>query len=307
MYRTGRRSLPATIVSPITDPPALLCLSFRQADARPSQPRKSLDRDHRGHAGHVHGGARHHRGQRVHPAHGGQHGRHGRRGHVGGHVVPGSNAIVLPMAGWLATRFGRPPHADGLRLRLYPCVAALRPGDQPRLADLFPYSARTERRRPAATVAVGIAGNLPTEAARHGHGRLRSRHYCRTHPGADVWRLDHRQLHLALDLLYQPAGRNSLADHDQPVRRRSSLPAQDVLRRRRSMGHWLSRTRLWHVADGARYRPAQRLVRQQPDSPVDGALRRRFSRHGDSRTHRQTSHRRFARARKTAPSPPEHC
>ena len=40
-----------------------------------------------------------------------------------------SNAIILPMAGWLANRFGRTPHADDLRGRIHADFAAVRHGD----------------------------------------------------------------------------------------------------------------------------------------------------------------------------------
>ena len=134
-----------------------------------------------------------------------------------------SNAIILPMAGWLANRFGR-------RRMLMSCVTgftltSLLCGMATSLecADLLPRAARADRRRPAAAGAGGAAGNLPAQEARHGDGRVWAGHHPRAHPRAHPRRLDHRQLHLALDLLHQPARRHLLAADDQPVRHRSRL------------------------------------------------------------------------------------
>ena len=130
-----------------------------------------------------------------------------RRRYVGGHVVPGVERHHSAHGGLAGLALRAPPHADGLRQRIHPDLAAVRHGDQPRLADLLPHSARPEWRRPAAAVAVGAAGNVPAEEAWHGDGGVRPGHHHRAHPGPDARRLDHRQLHLALDLLHQPAGR----------------------------------------------------------------------------------------------------
>ena len=130
------------------------------------------------------------------------------------------------MAGWLAIALRTPPHADAVRHRLHPDLAAVRHGHQPGVADLLPRAARAQRRRPAAAVAIGAAGNLPAEETRHRDGGVRPGHHHRAHHGADARRLDHRQLHLALDLLHQSARGHPLAADDQPVRRRSALPAQ---------------------------------------------------------------------------------
>ena len=78
-----------------------------------------------------------------------------------------SNAIILPMAGWLAVALWTPPHADGVRHRLHPDLAAVRHGHQPGVADLLPRTARAQRRRSAAAVAVGAAGDV-SSARRHG-------------------------------------------------------------------------------------------------------------------------------------------
>ena len=115
-----------------------------------------------------------------------------------------SNAIVLPMAGWLARRFGR-------RRMLMLCVTGFT------LASLLCGMATSLESLIFFRVLQGLSGGglqplsqsvlletFPPEEAWHGHGSLRPGHHHRAHHGADARRLDHRQLHLALDLLHQP-------------------------------------------------------------------------------------------------------
>ena len=119
-----------------------------------------------------------------------------------------SSAIVLPISGWLSTRFGRK--------RFYmTCVAlftacSLLCGLAPTLPLLI--LARIlqglGRRRigPQRTGNPGGYFSGGTEGTgirplRHGRGG-------RTRYRTDAGRVDHRQLQLALDLLYQPAHRH---------------------------------------------------------------------------------------------------
>ncbi len=134
-----------------------------------------------------------------------------------------SNAIVLPISGWLANRLGRK------RLLLI-CVAgftltSLCCGLATSLAQLIIFR-----------VLQGLTGGglqplaqailletFPKETARSRHGRLWHRHPAGAHPRPHARRMDHRQLQLALDLLPQPAGRRALAVPDEPLRLRSAL------------------------------------------------------------------------------------
>ncbi len=117
-----------------------------------------------------------------------------------------SNAIILPMAGWLANRFGR-------RRMLLICVAGFT------FTSLLCGMATSLEWLIFFRVLQGLTGGglqplaqavlletFPPKTAWHRHGSLRAGHHPRAHPRADARRLDHRQLHLALDLLPQPAG-----------------------------------------------------------------------------------------------------
>ncbi len=177
-----------------------------------------------------------------------------------------SNAIVLPMAGWLANRLGR-------RRMLMMCVTgftltSLLCGMATSLEWLifFRVLQGLHRRRLAAASAGRPAGDVSAQEAWHRHGGVWAGHHSRAHPGADARRLHYRQFHLALDLLSQPAGGHLLADDDECLRARSSLHRQEQEGWHRSVGHWIPRARVRHVAGGARHRPTQGLVRQPADS-----------------------------------------
>ena len=135
-----------------------------------------------------------------------------------------SNAVILPISAWLATRFGRKRFymssvalftissflcglAPSLGLLVLFRVlqgaggGGLVPSEQAILADTFPSSrARSRIRR-----------------IRHGR-RDRARHWSHHR------RLDHRQLHLALDLLHQHPHRHFVALPHLSIGRRSAIP-----------------------------------------------------------------------------------
>ena len=188
-----------------------------------------------------------------------------------------------------------PPHSALLCHGIHRDLAAVRHGHQHGSADLLPRAAGPDRRRPATSGPGGPAGDIPSQAAWLGHGRIRTGHHPRAHPRSHARRLDHRQLLLALDLLSQPSRRHHLGDDDQRLRARPALHRQAQDRRRRSLGHRLSRPRLWHVAGRARYRTAQGLVQQPANPPLGCALRLRPGRAGGARVDGRTSHRGPAR------------
>ena len=122
-----------------------------------------------------------------------------------------SNAIVLPLSGWLSSVFGRK--------RFYmTCVALFTVssflcGIAPSLASAHLLSglAGSRRRRPAAQRAGHPGRHFPARQARHGVRRLRHGRGGRAGDRADARRLDHRQLQLALDLLHQHPLRRTLS------------------------------------------------------------------------------------------------
>ncbi len=141
-----------------------------------------------------------------------------------------ANAIILPMGGWFSMLFGRKRFymicvalftVSSLLCGMAPTLGALiffrvlqglgggalQPISQAILVESFP--------REKQGMAMAVFGMGVVVAARH-----------RPHPG----RLDHRQLHLALDLLHQHPGGHRLAlsltawlIYDPPYLRRTSL------------------------------------------------------------------------------------
>ena len=145
-----------------------------------------------------------------------------------------SNAIILPMAGWLAMRFGRRRMLHAVRHRLHPDLAVVRYGDQLESLIFFRVLQGLSGGGLQPLSQVGTAGNFPTEKAWHRDGGLRPGHHHRAHHGPHARRLDHRQLHLALDLLHQPAGGHSsllMISHfiiDPPYLRKTKLGGVDL-------------------------------------------------------------------------------
>ena len=119
-----------------------------------------------------------------------------------------TNAIVLPMSGWLASMIGRKRYFLGcivgfsitsLLCGLAPSLCAADPGARP---------PGHHRRRPAADRAGDPRRRLPAAEARPGLRRLRHRRGLRAGDRADAGRLDHRQFRLALGFPAQRAGRH---------------------------------------------------------------------------------------------------
>ncbi len=135
-----------------------------------------------------------------------------------------SNAIILPISAWLATRMGRK--------RFYmSCVALfageqfpLRPCAQSRHADFLPRPARCRRRRTATERTSHPRRHLLPLETRHGLRRVRNGGGRRARDRPHDRRMDHRQLQLALDFLHQRSDQPDLSlSHPSPGRR-SAVP-----------------------------------------------------------------------------------
>jgi hypothetical protein len=129
-----------------------------------------------------------------------------------------ANAIILPATGWLAGALGRKRLC--LACTVLFTLASMLCGLAPNIETLLlAHAAGHRRRAPHAALAGHHVGDLPAPAAGHGHGGVGRGH----HDGADLrphlWRLDRRQLVVALDLPHQPAHRRRRL----PRRRRRAL------------------------------------------------------------------------------------
>ena len=174
-----------------------------------------------------------------------------------------SNAIVLPLSGWLSSIVGRKNFYMGC-VALF-TVSSFMCGLAPNLADPdhLPRSARRGRRRIAAQRAGDSRRHVSSRQTRHGicglwHG---GGHGAGDRPNSG--RMDHRQLHLALDFLHQYSGRNSFDPaHLAPDSGSALLQAPQAERdsdRLRRPG--ICRLGPGSFADCSRQGPARRLVR----------------------------------------------
>ena len=111
-----------------------------------------------------------------------------------------SNAIVLPLSGWLSSIMGRKNFYMScvalFTISSFLCGLAPEPGS----AHHLPRAAGRRRRRAAAQRAGHPGRYVSACEARHGFRRLRHRRGHRSRHRSHARRLDHRQLHLALDL-----------------------------------------------------------------------------------------------------------
>src|SRR5256884_5365483 len=82
-------------------------------------------------------------------------------------------------------------------------------GAEPGGDYLVPGATRRRRRWAAARGTIHLGRHLSSPAARSRICALRHHHDHRPNRRPHFGRMDHRQLHLALDFLHQPAGRNS--------------------------------------------------------------------------------------------------
>ena len=142
-----------------------------------------------------------------------------------------SNAIVLPLTGWLSSLFGR-------KRFFMACVAIFTVcsflcGIAPSLGLLvvFPHLAGGGRRRASADFAGDPGGKLSQGKAGHGDGGLWDG--CGRGAGRRSYAggLDHGQLHLAMDILHQYPCRGAFPPADRSAHLRPALPgAQEPAR-----------------------------------------------------------------------------
>ena len=137
-----------------------------------------------------------------------------------------ANAIILPMTGWLASRFGR-KHLLMLSVIGFTSASLLvRSRSHARHADPVSRAARRDRRRASAAVPGRAARSVPAARPRKSDGLLGTRN----RRGADSWsrarRLADRRLQLALGLLHQHPGGHRLAGDDTALHLRPAVSAQ---------------------------------------------------------------------------------
>jgi hypothetical protein len=134
-----------------------------------------------------------------------------------------ANAIVLPLSGWFSTLFGRKRFYMGCVL-LFTASSAMC-GLAPTLPILIsvPRAARPGRWSVATGFASYLAQDVSTREAGHRDGRVRNGVGLRARSGSDARRMDHRQLHLALDFPHQRSSGHLFPAADFAVDLRSAL------------------------------------------------------------------------------------
>src|SRR5216683_2556323 len=139
-----------------------------------------------------------------------------------------ANGIMIPMTGWISSRFGR---------------------------------------RDGSIVAGNPDGNVSAQRATTRDGDVGDGADGRANHGPDARRMDHRQLELALEFFHQPSDRRRRISDGHDLRPRSALSAAAARERRqdRLHGNYPARDRTGRGATGARSRPARRLVQLTVD------------------------------------------
>ena len=174
-----------------------------------------------------------------------------------------SNAIVLPISGWLANLFGR-KRFFMLCIFLF-TLSSLLCGIAPSLPMLILFrviqGVGGGGLQPMAQAI--LADTFPAAETRPGVRAVRNHRHHGAHHRPHAGRLAHRQLFLALDLLYQSARRNA-----DPVSGAAdgggsavSRPHQERRRARRLHRHFSSRAGCGRAPGPARQGPGRRLVR----------------------------------------------
>ena len=149
-----------------------------------------------------------------------------------------SNAIVLPLTGWLSSLFGRK--------RFYmTCVAlftisSFLCGLAPTLPLLVFFrilqGAGGGALQPISQAI--LVESFPETEAGHGDGHLRHGRGGGPDPWPHAGRLDHGRLQLALDLLYQHPGRRAFSAFHLPAHLRPAVPGQEELPRDEELITW---------------------------------------------------------------------
>ena len=114
-----------------------------------------------------------------------------------------SNAIILPISGWLAGRAWTEALFHDLFGRVYREFFALRDGAESRPSSFLPRAARRGRRRAAADGSGHSGGHLSAATARFGVCAVRHYGHHGAHDRANAGRMDHFQLFLAVDFFHQ--------------------------------------------------------------------------------------------------------
>ena len=193
-----------------------------------------------------------------------------------------ANAIILPMTGWLASRFGRKSllmlSVIGFTAASFLCGLAPTLG----MLILFRVLQGATGGALAATVPGRAPRSVPAARPRKSDGLLGTW----DRRGADSWpgarRLADRRLQLALGLLHQHPGGHRLAGDDTALHLRPAVSAQRKPQHR-LLGHRDARGRDRRVADRARQRTAGRLVFVLVDHDARGSQRRLHRRAHHSR------------------------
>ena len=105
-----------------------------------------------------------------------------------------SNAIVLPISGWISSIIGRKRFYMVCVCPFHGQFIPVRTGAQPGDADFLSRSAGRRRRRPAAQRASDSGGYVRAREARHGVRGIRDGRCGRASDWPDAGRLDYRQL-----------------------------------------------------------------------------------------------------------------
>ena len=217
-----------------------------------------------GHAGHIHGGARHLHRQCVLAAYCRQPLRQPGRVHLGPDELPGfqrdhsSDQRLALHHHW--------PQAllHDVRRAVYGQQFSVRTCAEPGHADFLSSFAGRWRRRAAAQRAGHPCRYVSRIQARHGVRRLWNGRRARAGDRPDARRIHHGQLQLALDFLYQRADRLAFAVPDQSPGRRPAVPETRAGAKkghpRRLCGPWTDHPRHRQFADRARQGAGVRLV-----------------------------------------------
>ena len=182
-------------------------------------PRQPLDRGIDCHPGDVHGGAGHLDRQRRPAVYRRRPGRGQEPEYLGLDQLSGLQRHRLAFVR-LVYRDSRPQAIlHGLRVLVHGQFGMLWRRAEHRVVDFGANLPGDRRRWPPAVGAGHPDRHIPQGEARHGDGGLRRGRGRGADPRADFGRVHHRQLLLAVDLLYQHTGRNPLA-HPDPLHHR---------------------------------------------------------------------------------------
>ena len=173
-----------------------------------------------------------------------------------------SNAIILPMTGWLAGAFGRKRFFMSCLGDLYGEFLALRDRAQPGLSASLPSSARSGRWRLTTYGSGHSGGHVSRPKTRACICSIWNHRHHGAHDWPDSGWMDNVQLFLALDFLHQPSGRCDYLAVSAPFCRRSSISSETEESRSEVglRGHRAIDRRGWRFADSARQGTGRRLV-----------------------------------------------